>query len=531
MTAATDIPFAGDAWGVDDVCRGLLLAAVALHVVGLFEGIQADAGAFLTIASGLTDGRLPYIDYYDHKPPGIYLTYAAALAVYPSVFSAKVLVLVANLLTAAIVKDVGEALASARVGLVGAVVFLLASFVYVGPRLLTEPFVGLFGVLALWLLVVRPYGRPVTTVLAGAAVGVAGLYKQPGVLFVVPALLFCLRSDPARSRRRRAVDVLALAVGVAVPHALVVGWAVSRGFLDEFVYWVYLTNLPGQTYGGFGPLGLVSRHAVHVAKAPLFWLLAVAGAASAVGRPDRSDWLLVGGFVAAAAVPLALRSYHHYFLQVVPFAALFVAFGARELVREVDPARLTRRMRTVGLVTVVVLLLPTAYMTAFHVLSVGVGDDVFDDQRAGAYLSAHTEEGERILALPFRPKHYFLSGREPPSKNLYYIDVNRDRYSDESILRNVRRHDVRYVVVAKSCYERLRDVCEELEASGTVEREFAAVRVVNLSDRGEPSLAGVAPASTSDETIESAGDAGTNPGPSAGPTLRRPTPGSTTAFA
>jgi hypothetical protein len=85
---------------LDQISRaGLILlscAVVGFTVVGrsftwLTPGMT-DAQLFAYIGLGWLDGRLPYIDVWDFKPPGIFALNAAVFANFPSSFGALAIV-------------------------------------------------------------------------------------------------------------------------------------------------------------------------------------------------------------------------------------------------------------------------------------------------------------------------------------------------------------------------------------------------------------------------------------------------------
>ncbi|MCX5887801.1 MAG: glycosyltransferase family 39 protein, partial [Proteobacteria bacterium] len=59
----------------------ILLLFIVLRLPTLYEPFGRDQGIFATIASGLLQGKIPYRDLWDHKPPGIYFLYALAFKV------------------------------------------------------------------------------------------------------------------------------------------------------------------------------------------------------------------------------------------------------------------------------------------------------------------------------------------------------------------------------------------------------------------------------------------------------------------
>src|ERR1700712_2730822 len=77
-----------------------------------------DQGEFATIARGILDGRIPYVDLWNPKPPAIFYVYAAAMRLFGRTSEAlRVLDLLIFPPLAATLYWIGKRLASSRVGL------------------------------------------------------------------------------------------------------------------------------------------------------------------------------------------------------------------------------------------------------------------------------------------------------------------------------------------------------------------------------------------------------------------------------
>src|SRR6187455_481019 len=67
-----------DLWIVAAAWATIVFAAVQI----LLFSFGRDQSIYALVASGLCDGKLPYRDVWDFKPPGIFLTYALSFAVF-----------------------------------------------------------------------------------------------------------------------------------------------------------------------------------------------------------------------------------------------------------------------------------------------------------------------------------------------------------------------------------------------------------------------------------------------------------------
>src|SRR5690349_12406216 len=60
----------------------ILIIPILLFVPFLKEPFEGDEGAYGTIAQQMLHGALPYRDLFDHKPPLIYVWYAASFLLF-----------------------------------------------------------------------------------------------------------------------------------------------------------------------------------------------------------------------------------------------------------------------------------------------------------------------------------------------------------------------------------------------------------------------------------------------------------------
>ena len=452
--------------------RALLIitgALVAAHAVFLIGMIRGDAGVFMTIGAGILDGRLPYVDYVDHKPPGIYYLLAGLFALARSALLAKVAIFVTNLLTAAGVYWLGTRLLGKRPGLVAVVLFLAGSLIYEGPNVYTEQFVALFGVLGtvgFWLS--YRTGRSGYVLATGLCVGMATLFKQPGLAFLGAfGLLLVAVGD--RDVSDIAYEATLLALGTAVPLGVATAYFWTQGALSQFLYWSLLVHIVGDSYAA-SPLQILGGNFLTVVRFPVLWSLALVGVLLAARNRSEREARVLLILVGFSMLPLLIRGWGHYYLQPLPFVALVAAYGVREAVEALGQVAGRTEIRVL---LVALLLVPSGP----YVQTVGttaaqevVQHNVFDDQRLGAMVAAQTNPDEPVLTLGEQAKFYFLADREPMNRHLYYLGINDYLYSDDALVRELERKQVGYVVIGRPCAPQIERVCDHVASTYRSER-------------------------------------------------------------
>lgn len=225
-------------------CFGILTVAhiAATRLSWLDIPLQTDAGIWAYSGSRLLDGAVLYRDLWDNKPPAMHYTYAAFQWLFgrgtegPFFWLDAVITILVCGLTYRLARRFASRAAAAGGTLLLSIVFchrVLADW-----GLNAEKFVALFEVLAC-VLAVSVWGRSGHRgrwFVAGVCCGVAGLYKQGGVLCLA-ALVASLAWTRIR-RCERDADAMThvpwLMAGWAVPWAIAVGAMAQAGSLGAF---------------------------------------------------------------------------------------------------------------------------------------------------------------------------------------------------------------------------------------------------------------------------------------------------------
>ncbi|GGW64687.1 hypothetical protein GCM10010503_47380 [Streptomyces lucensis JCM 4490] len=350
---------------------------------------------FLAVQAGLLaqGGRL-YETVVDRKPPLVPWLYEAAFAVCGSgsLTPLRVLAVLAQLLTAALLASVARRRWGDTAGRTAGILYLLLS-VGLNPEdaqaAVFEVFILPGTAAALWCADRGRWGG------AGAAVAAAFLAKQTGGAVLLPvAWLLHRQADAPRTA------VLRLAAGFAVP---VLGAALLTDPAG-FLFWTVTGSATYATLSGSG---------LHVLNRALANAALLAGASAALippvaralrdGRGPSADlWLWLAS--SAAAVTLGFHFFGHYYLQLTAPIALLATAALRFLPRERQVSAVLASVCCCVLFLAWGLFAPRAELT--HA------------QRLAAALERRTTSADRVLVWGMHPETYWLSGRTPATRFL-----------------------------------------------------------------------------------------------------------------
>lgn len=259
-----------------------------------------DEFVLLTLSRTFAHGAVPYRDFTFFHPPGI-LVILRVLTPIVTVWwpSARVLMMLVDTTTAVLTWRIGTGLYGRRGGLAAGLLYGASPLALVsGTRVEQDTLITALGVGGLSCLLLIPSARGAIT--AGICLGLAIWIKYPALLFLPVYIVVA---------PRRAVTTI---VSTALAGALLFApfASNSHALIQQTVLWQRSRPVTG--------LGVRGE------RLGLFWLVLNAPAIPGLVlfRPPR--WL-VAGFGLGGLFLFAPQLYEHYFVVIVPFAALLAA--------------------------------------------------------------------------------------------------------------------------------------------------------------------------------------------------------------
>jgi hypothetical protein len=438
--------------------------AIATSLLALLTySYGRDQGIFAVVGDGVLRGEMPYRDLWDFKPPGIYIVYALARAIFGgSQVGIRILEVAALLAQVAMLVSLGRRLFDdRRTGLIAAAIATLVhaqlDFWHTAQP---ESFGGVLVVTAFWLVVRARTDRTSSSVVAhwvaaGVVLGMAGLLKPPLVGPALPLALFAahqrrgLDAD-VRGWRRVMAWLLPSAViggGILLPVAACLAWFAGRGALSDlydtlFVFTPHYTALGWQTHNatelawrafvealaGYNRpilVGVIALIAMRPARAlrPALYVLGASVAIMIIGVAMQAKffayhygalWGLLS-LLAACGLRLLWRA-----IPVWPVSALLVVVVATlSFSHRLQTGTETFRERTI--VRLGLLFDGLSDQATLDRLA-SIGDvDASENRQAAAYIRKVVPPDQPILVWGFEPVLYDLAERRPSSRYIYNV--------------------------------------------------------------------------------------------------------------
>jgi hypothetical protein len=439
------------AWARDPWTWVVALSAalvVFMSLAGITQPVDRDEGAFLTIAYEVLHGRIPYRDAFDQKGPGIYYFLVAVLSLtgplgkIGQIFVARAVVALLNLATAAGLIVLGRRWWRFEVGALAALLWLFALPLYGGDQFFTEPFAVVFTVWALVIAARWPGARGAFA--AGVMLTLGSIFKQTAVLALPGLAIIVVAASSAqmpwwRPTRARIAGLSALIGGVIAPWLVVMGLFAAAGALGPMVDQVVVYNVAHYPPSAPAAIRASMRDAtrlfqvlwitpVVVVGAGLWrWVRGVGGVRRAPGSGALAS-LVIG---VLNLLPFKSHAYTHYWIQVVPWAALLTALGLLAVLdvwrsRSADRARQDGRgprgLLAAALIMLVIVLTSGRSITGAEARA--AYPKLRSQVQVAAWIAQYAPPGTRLLVAPAEPHYYFLADRLPVTSYVYLLPIN-----------------------------------------------------------------------------------------------------------
>jgi hypothetical protein len=304
--------------------------------------INWDESTFIVMGEALVRGHLPYLSYWDLKPPLLFAVFAGAIAVLGlSVEAIRLAGAICVISTALAVRALGRRSLSPASGILAAAMFIVSITALQGGQATLSELVAIVPLLFGLLILTTPALSTRRLFFAGALLGVASLVRLNLVLVPLVVASWILFSRRPRSLTRAPRQLLAFTSGgftvlaaAFLPYLLTgtPGSFYTAVFLAPLSYASDHRDMLGAAgkllRSAFGDTRVVDSNAAAAAVGIAVWLAGAVGVILIAHRRRRMSGtnprnVLVGLGGAAVLVSILTGPAHpHYLIQLLPFACL-----------------------------------------------------------------------------------------------------------------------------------------------------------------------------------------------------------------
>jgi 4-amino-4-deoxy-L-arabinose transferase-like glycosyltransferase len=403
-----------------------LIFSLRLHTYD--EPLERDLTTYAVIAHEMLNGKNLYSDLWDHKPPAIHVTYAAAelIAGYGrnSIILMNVTAAMATLVACYFAGAAGGR--GPLAGLVAATFWTLASgdLAIEGNQPNTEVFLNplLTTAFAIFARADQKRIGLLGTLLVGVLFAIASFYKQIVILQAALLSIAYVACVERQFRKAALVEIAGIAAIGAAAWALLFGYFISRGRGNAFIEAVFTYN---RWYSAHPPRDLselwswpgLSPDALAVAFS--IAALALIGLVIGLKLCPRRGWLLLLALAIATYITVQMPGWFfpHYYQLWLPVLVIGAGWSV-ELLRRTLPARFSWASYAAAGVccAVLVMMEVPCYLTSAKSWSAQKYGGIFiESEQLAAKIDNLLPAGEKFYEWGNETGFYFNTRRDPPS--------------------------------------------------------------------------------------------------------------------
>jgi 4-amino-4-deoxy-L-arabinose transferase-like glycosyltransferase len=441
----------------------LCLIPILLYLPFLGAPFERDEGVYATIAQGVLDGKVPYRDLFDNKPPLVYGWYAVSFLLFgESVVAPRLVAAVFLSLTAVVLYQQARLVLPRPAAWISAFLFALSTGLpWVALHANTEAYMLLPLVSSLMFFTIgMKKGGDRWFFIAGVLAGMAIMTKQVAVwnLLALAGLAVYYHRRTALTLWQAVAPTAWLLTGAVLSvGAIALPFAIN-GALDDLVYanvgynWVYMgfiSNAQRLANLGYGMLFFCAVAAPFVAGA-------IAGLVVMWRRrASVTDYLLIAwGAASVIGVASGGRFFPHYFLQLMPILAVLTGvlvyerfFKGRHVTLS-KPAAITAAFVIIAsLGTTTVLYLSPAKAEE------QVSSSIFhqkeweaSSEKLGHYLRYRTGPGDSVFNYGRESQVYFYADRQPAIPYFYDWAIQYEAAPIGLVIAQLKKAQPAYIV-------------------------------------------------------------------------------------
>ncbi len=454
-------------------------------------GISFDEGVYLYIGNQVTKGAVPYVDIFDHKPPGFYYTMAGLFSITsPSVEAARTLTLIINILSSFVLYLIGRRLGDKRIGLLAGIFFIVGVHLPLlnGQLAILEPYMNFFIIIAMYFFVAfLKTGKEAYLFLSGFMIGIGILYKQTAVLALAAFITYLLfelfepRKDKIKETAIFIRNVWPMLLGFSLPLLGLVLFFWQLGGLSEFLDSFFFSNL---VYVSSKDIYAKKRIMLYIVLSAFFIIfLGIIGSILVANISYKAKRifheLILVLWAIFSLTPYLIRSFNYYLLQAMPPLSLLASITIFHIYNQYLRRR-SPLVKVAGIcvkkmgsrpfhlnsfstlpggfrykdfkirVTVIgtalfLLTLPTL------VLNMSSGDSISmtlsDQKDISNYLYQNYPEGTAIYGYINGAQYYLLLDQDAKCRYVYSVEWNTNEFVTNEIIECIHTNEYPVVIM------------------------------------------------------------------------------------
>lgn len=427
-----------------------LASLIVLIICSFLQPLSEDEGVFLTIANQINKGFLPYADYFDHKPPGIYYFFALVIGVVGnSLLFARLAIALINLATVYLLFKIGSKFLTEFQRYYLLLIFGILCILYQGFYVLTEPLMVFFLVFSFFVLIkIFEKTSNLLVFICGILIGIATIFKQPAILNAVATGFVIYYLPGYKVKQKKLLILLVFFTGLIVPWTFPLIYFGSEGIIVDSINQIFIINITSYNPDNF----YTYLKELPFLILPVLTFLPLLGLAAKnlftrfKNDTKVGDRIVFLSFVMIiAGIPAVFfRPYHHYWLQIVPFIALIIASQLKLLQQALSSVKFLN----LSLIYMMILsFVPILSALIFAIETKNVNyPKLLEQNLIVSKIKSAKHEPVKIYIYSQSAGYYFLTNTNPPDKFFYKSDITADKFSIDYVASQIANYQPDFVI-------------------------------------------------------------------------------------
>jgi hypothetical protein len=406
--------------------------------------LERDESAYAYIGQRLLEGGRPYLDYYEMKPPFLFISYALINTIFGySEGGLRWAALFFTFVNAGLVFAIAKRFYPSNFAFLACFCYLLltsspySAAVFMSSELVVMAFV--LGALYLSILWHQSTQKKSWLLIgSGFLLALSTLTKQTGLLFgVIPAFLLFhdFWTKTPRQYRNLLQNMAYFALGLVIPIAICAIWLIKIGSWEAFIYWnhTYLSKYSNTVEWNEANHILESSFKMLTKHVSLLWCLGLGGLLALLMRNlpiyQRITiilLLLCGGI----SVFLGKRFYLHYWLHILPVLAILICHLCYTVFTFLENKKISwLALPIIGLLFLLSIMDLKTIWTSSNLngcmYEMFMGNAFVESKVLADFLEKRLKPEDMVVALGSEPQFYVYLHKKAPSRHFYSAFLNR----------------------------------------------------------------------------------------------------------
>lgn len=291
--------------------------------------LEGDESIYTYLGRIAIRGGIPYIDFYEMKPPLLFYLYGITDLLIGSPFGFHIPSIIISIVVSYLIYLILIRQFSKHTSALAACLFfwMNSSPFLSGNYLQSEHFVNLFNLISLFFLYRKEMNNK-NIFFSGLFFGLALLIKQTALFFLPPLIILCSIQNKVFSKF--IIDFLKLTFAISIPILLAFMMIVFTGALDDAKFW--LIDFPTEyalTNTSVDKLRFLKLFSIDIIGFQyILWALLLLSVFLLLYKvKDKNNlYFLSFLFFSSLAIIPGFRYYGHYWLLIIPSAAFCLAY-------------------------------------------------------------------------------------------------------------------------------------------------------------------------------------------------------------